>query len=341
VNRVMKEYKRLYRTSRFRGVFIFLNLLIRGLSYKTILITGLCILIGSCSNQNQSSETASTQFRDIFSDSFLNSFSNSNNYDSMKIFIFDVKSDKIVFSECYSSKETIIKSKSLNNGVCVIPGGLMKPYWAAILLEHADVKFSDQVKYNPSIKIFDIEIKDAFNLKTDSINLFNTIVYSSNTGIVGFLSANRNNKMVRRTIESLQPKELESGISLATAAVGYSVKWEFEKLMRFYGQVAEKSKKSEFSQRTLTYIDTFLANSVRIGSSNSIYDPKNPIHGKSATYSVISDKIQYESRFVGFENNNRRFVVGVIMSGDEISYGSQASAALARKVLLSLSEIPE
>ena len=147
--------------------------------------------------------------------------------------------------------------------------------------------------------------------------------------------------MVRRTIESLQPKELESGLSLASAAMGYSVKFKMEEFLRFYGQVADKSKMSDFSQKTLINIDSILANSVRIGSSNSIYDPANPIHGKSASYSVISDKIHFESRFVGFENVNRGFVVCVIVSGSEIGYGSQVSAALARQVLTSLREIPE
>ena len=106
--------------------------------------------------------------------------------------------------------------------------------------------------------------------------------------------------------------------------------------MDFYGEVADKKLTSEFSEHTLIEVDTILANTVRVGSCQAIYNRKSPIHGKSATTPRFNNGLSYDSRFIGFENSNRRFLVYVIVSGRELNYGSQSSAKIGARVLKQL-----
>ena len=286
----------------------------------------------SCSKQRKIDESINLRV----ADSMFNEICHRTKIDSFKIVILDTKEDEIVFSRIYErGKSGFVSSNSLTE-INQQPGGLMNPFWAAVLIEKAGFEITDKIQYKPIIKIYDLEVKDRFDLKVDSINLFKTLVYSSNTGIIGFLKKGEGNLGVRKILNSLQPKEMQSGVSSSYAALGYNLKFNTKQLMGFYGEVADKKSTSEFSEHTLVEIDTILANTVRVGSCRGIYNWKSPIHGKSATTPSFKDVISYDSRFIGFENLNRRFVVYVIVSGRETNCGSQLSAKIASDVLQKL-----
>jgi cell division protein FtsI/penicillin-binding protein 2 len=289
-------------------------------------------IIWSCSKQPDLGELINLRI----TDTMFNEICHYTKIDSFKIFILDTKEDEIVFSKVFErAKSKFVSSKTSfeNNQE---PGGLFKPFWAAVLIEKAGFEMTDKIEYKPEIKIYDHEIKDRFDLKVDSVSLFKSIVYSSNTGIIGFLKKGEGNAGVREILDSLQPKEIQSGVSSAYAALGYNIKFNTKQLMDFYGEVANKKLTSEFSENTLIEVDTILANIVRVGSCKAIDNRKNPIHGKSATTPRFNNGLSYDSRFIGFENSNRRFVVYVIVSGRELNYGSQSSAKIGTRVLKQL-----
>ncbi len=294
-----------------------------------VLLFCFIFVLYSCSEQTEIVNLIDSRI----TDTTFNALCNEKDIDSFKIFILDTKEDEIVFSKVFEGdKLGFVSSKTTfeNNEE---PGGLLKPFWAAVLIEKAGFALSDKMEYSPTIKIYDLEIKDRFDLKVDSLDLFKAIVYASNTSIIGFVNRGLGNSEVQKILEVLQPKLMKSGVSSAYAALGYNVKYNTEKLMHFYGAIADKKVHSDFSISTLSKIDTMLANSVRVGVCHSIYNYKRPIHGVSATTPRFSDGIIFDSRFIGFENLNRRFLVYVQVSGREIAYGSQLSAKIALKVL--------
>lgn len=297
----------------------------------------LALFLESCLGHQSDNKQYSTDYHRII-DSIAENYLKDLNADSLAVYIYDAPQNKMVFSANFKIRNNQLKYSVIPEEQEFEPSSLMKPYWAAILIENGIFKSTDTIPYQSQLFIYDIKLEDPINLKMKSICLYDAVCLSSNTGMAGFLNKCNGNSVVESELLKFQDSMHRSGVSLAFAAIGSGVKMRIPELLGFYAEVATIEKSDKWSVNTMEEIHSMLRAVVSNETATNLKSETVSVSGKTATYRTYGDTgYNYEGRFIGFnENQPNHIVMARVFNSKNKIHGSLTAGPIVADVIKGL-----